>query len=557
MSNHFNNFREYLNNGKNYKKIIILLVIFLSITKLPPLFSSDIQPWDEGMYALRVLSIHENGDFLDQSAHSVGGFYSASHPPLLIWIGWIFISIFGTGAWVFKLIPFIFSILCVIYIVKTGKLSFNTETGVYAALLFSGTIIFNIFCKRFQFDIPYTFLIIASFYFFILYLGEQKRKFLIYAGIFFGACLMIKILVGIFIPLVLAVFLIINRKQSQFNLKDLSIIILTGLLIAFPWHLYMVLKHGSSFTEYFINFHLYKRALEGVEHNEKQAGVFYYIKYLLSILPLGILIFPAFLKDVRNYRQIKKEKLLLWIWAITGFLIISVFKTKLESYILLMLPAACLIISGYAASVNLKYGIKKFLLLLLIMINFAVFFIGGDLLFLKHLVQTYSNTFLFAIAGILILCLTIFYISKYLSLNNIFIALMVIFFLSANIYYMIFIPPWEDNFSIESVKETVKSEGRKKIVYIGSHYRYNPQFSFYFKGIDLGWQEKQYEYILLDTKDGVLNVKEKLESLNKDEYNIIIEADYINRGDYPDPQGFLPDNFKFVMYSPGYLLYHN
>jgi len=86
---------ETLNNPAYKKYFLFFLFLFLIAVKIPTLISDDMQPWDEGMYATRVLAIHEFGVFLDQSEYSVGEFYSASHPPLLIWIGYIFTLIFG------------------------------------------------------------------------------------------------------------------------------------------------------------------------------------------------------------------------------------------------------------------------------------------------------------------------------------------------------------------------------------------------------------------------------------------------------------------------------
>ena len=103
---------EFLNNGKNLYKIYFFLVVFLCVVKLPSLLTSDIQPWDEGMYATRVLSVHANGDFIDQSTHSVGNFYSASHPPLLIWTGYLVTLIFGVNSVTLKLTVFLYSHFC-------------------------------------------------------------------------------------------------------------------------------------------------------------------------------------------------------------------------------------------------------------------------------------------------------------------------------------------------------------------------------------------------------------------------------------------------------------
>ena len=80
MSSTFSKLEDFLNNGKNFYKLYFFLVVFLCIVKLPSLLTSDIQPWDEGMYATRVQSIHTNGDFIDQSSHSPGGFDSSDPP---------------------------------------------------------------------------------------------------------------------------------------------------------------------------------------------------------------------------------------------------------------------------------------------------------------------------------------------------------------------------------------------------------------------------------------------------------------------------------------------
>ena len=136
MSDQFFKLEKFLNNGKNFYKIFFFLVVFLCAVKLPSILTSDIQPWDEGMYATRVLSVHINGDFFEQSSHSVGGFYSASHPPLLIWIGYLVTLITGVNSVSLKLIIFVFSLLCVLLMMLIGKTLFSTSVGFYASLIF-------------------------------------------------------------------------------------------------------------------------------------------------------------------------------------------------------------------------------------------------------------------------------------------------------------------------------------------------------------------------------------------------------------------------------------
>ncbi len=225
--------KDFLNNGKNFYKVFFFLVVFLCITKLPSILTTDIQPWDEGMYATRVLSIHVNGDFIDQSSHSVGRFYSGSHPPLLIWIGYFITLIFGVNSAVFKTHNFYFLTLMYTPDFPDRKEIIRSAAPDFMQRLIFSVILCSIFShKRFQFDIPYTFFIILSFYLMFLYNDSLKFKYLILSGISFGCCLMIKILVGFYIPLVLFISYFLVRDKINFKLKDILILTSIGILLA-------------------------------------------------------------------------------------------------------------------------------------------------------------------------------------------------------------------------------------------------------------------------------------------------------------------------------------
>lgn len=553
-----NKILNYLNDGKNTYKIFFLIVVFISLVKIPTLITTDIQPWDEGMYATRVLSISENGDFIDQSSHSVGKFYSGSHPPLLIWLGYFFSLIFGLNAVTLKLIPFIFSLLSILLLMLIGKNLFNPLSGVTAALIFTGNIIFNVFSKRFQFDIPYTFFILLSFYLFILYLDSKKQIYNILGGITFGLCLMVKILVGFYIPIIIFIYFILLRKKSEYNLVNLFIFTAVGIIIALPWHIYMLLVHGNDFIDYFLKFHIFDRAFVGVEHNVKGSGYLYHINYLLSIIPFSILIFIALVKDFMRIKELSFKKIFLIIWFLTGLTIITVFKTKLEVYILLILAPGSLLLSEYLLKLN-EIGFKeKYILFGLTALNiiWTISFIFRSEANYKNYIQ---NHFLPIILILLISAFVIFFsikiISGKISVQNFYYIFIYLFCIGINIYFLINIPNWEYDIIIKDVKNITDNSGRKNIIYISTNYRANPQFSFYFNGIDLGWKSNKYNYELLDTKNGLDEIKNKLNSISGNDYNIIVEKGNINRSEYPDSKLFVPADFKLLYSTKGYELY--
>lgn len=554
-----NKILNYLNDGKNIYKVFLFIVVFLSIVKLPGIFTADIQPWDEGMYATRVLSIALNGDFLDQSKHSIQGFYSGSHPPLLIWIGYFASLIFGLNSITLKFIPFIFSLFSILLLILIGRNIFNPLAGITAALVFTSNIILNVFSKRFQFDIPYTFFILLSFYLFLLYLDKRKSLYNILGGIVFGLCLMVKILVGFYIPIIIFIFYIFQRKKINYRFIDLVIFTATGVIIALPWHLYMLMQYGQAFLDYFFKFHIYDRAFVGVEHNTKGSGFLYHINYLLSIIPYSILIFISLVKDFRNIKLLDFKKIFLIIWFLTGLIIITLFKTKLEVYILLILAPGSIILSGYL--INLKEASSKERITVIILTTLNIIWsltliIRNNIYYKDIVFHNLPVTIITLIIFALVTFFVVWMLSNKLSIVNFYYLFIFIFCIGINVYYLFEMPEWENTYSITQIKNIIDKSGNDRLIYIGSEYRANPQFSFYFTGMDIGWNKNKYNFNLLDTKkNGEEFTKSFIDNIKEPHYNVIVERDNINRSEYPDVKQFISDSVKLVYKTRGYELY--
>jgi 4-amino-4-deoxy-L-arabinose transferase-like glycosyltransferase len=549
---------SYLNNEKNFRYAVIFLIIFLSVLKIPPLFTADIQPWDEGMYASRVLSIHANGDFIDQSSHSVGKFYSGSHPPLLIWTGYLFTLVFGAHDYIFKLIPFLFGIGSFLLVVLLGRKMYDNRVGILAGMIFGGNIIFNIFSKRFQFDMPYTFFILLSVYLLVLYNDNRKLKYLVLCGISFGLCLMTKILVGVFIPIIFFAALFVIKDGFNVKLKDILIVTAIGAVIALPWHAYMLSVYGGEFINVFLGFHIFDRAFVGIEQNTKSSGPLFHINYFLTIIPFGILIFAALYEDVVRYSNLDWKKKFLWVWFLTGLAIITLFRTKLEVYILLILSPACILIPYYIFSLKDVSYRKRIMLYFLIIINTAWYFSEFYRNSLKAYLFDFNKVFLIALVLIFaaVLYLTAMLLARFLPIVKMLLLLVILFFIKNNITYYADPPSWENTYTLSGIRDEVVSSGVKDLYYIGSNYRHNPQFTFYFDGLDLGWGGTGLNYKFLDTKNGNEPIKMHLQSVNDKTY-ILVEKDNVNRSIYPESQQFIPGNFRLVKKVFGYELYEN
>ncbi|HMR39121.1 MAG TPA: glycosyltransferase family 39 protein [Ignavibacteria bacterium] len=556
MSDQFFKLENYLNNGKNFYKIFFFLVVFLCAVKLPSILTSDIQPWDEGMYATRVLSVHTNGDIIEQSRHSVGGFYSASHPPLLIWIGYLVTLITGVNSVSLKLIIFVFSLLCVLLIMLIGRNLFTASVGFYASLVFCGNIIFAVFSQRFQFDYPYTFFILLSFYFIFKFNDRKEYRYLIFSGISFGMCLMVKILVGFYIPLVLFISYFLIKDKVSYGFKDLMILTSIGIVIALPWHLYMILNFGNSFIDYFLKFHIYQRIVEGVEFNEKSSGVLYHINYLFSIIPYSILMFPGIIYDLKNYKDLDWKKIFLLVWFISGLVIITLLKTKLEVYVLMILVPGCFLIPLYIRQISGKNIFHNTILLFFTFLNIFWYLSESyrpqikDFIFRENILIDG----LMVVSFLLVLLYTGRYLANKIELKKSYYIFILVFFFTVNIYYLFFVPHWVNIFKLSEISNYIKENPLEDVVYIGSNYRHNPQFSFYFKGLNLNWENPEYNYVMFDTKKDN-DILSSLDGMTGRDYYLILEKDYINRAVYPPSDSIVPGNMKLILKNGGYELY--
>lgn len=558
----YQKFSEFINGKDNFYKIFFGLIIFLSLLKLPPVFSSDIQPWDEGMYATRVLSIEKFGDILDQSAHSVGKYYSSSHPPLLIWIGYAASKLTGLNAVTLKLVTYFFAILCLFYLMKIGTLLWSQEAGFLSAVIFSSNIIFNIFSKRFQFDIPYTFFVILSCYFFIKYIIEGSRKYILLCGAAAGLCLLSKLLVGLIIPIILFCSLFVIKKNTRFTVKDFFIITGIALCISLPWYLYLLFNNSGEALNYILNFHLYQRATVGVEQNAKGTGIFYFANYFLSIVPFGFLLFYSLFDNLRKFRSIDWKIKFACIWFIAGFVIVTIFKTKLESYSFLFLPAACLLIGDLVTRLNSLGKKEKVIILILSIFNLAWYFTESHRNNLKeflseNLLHKVEIVIAVAIVSVILFVIIKAYTSK-IQFNSFFVSFILLTFVFSNFYYFINVPFWEDGYKINDIKKIIDKDKSKQILYVATNYKHNPQLTFYFSGADLDWGEKisGYKFSMIDTKVGLDSIRKSLNKLERD-YFIIVEKDNINRAEYPKSDLFIPSDFTLLNKTMGYELYKN
>lgn len=349
---------QNLNKKRLNYLLLSFFLLFFSLHRFYNLGFKELQMWDESLYGVRAKSIYYFNDWVDQTKHAVGGLYSSSHPPLFIWFTSLFYKIFGISEFTTRFFSALFGSLTVFLIFILIRKFFDIKTdnssllkpSILSIPLLGSIYLFNFYSRQAQLDIPYIFFVSLSIYFYLLAL-ERREIFLILSGISFGLALMTKIIVGFFAPISIGIFILIAIFKKEMDLKKgiihLSTLTSIGILIALPWHLYMLKTYGDDFINTFFKFHIIERLSRGVEENIPELGFFYILNQLIVQFPPVILVFFDLLKILKNFKSTQKEKILIHTWFWSTFLITSISKTKIPTYALPSLVPAVIISSTF------------------------------------------------------------------------------------------------------------------------------------------------------------------------------------------------------------------
>lgn len=342
----------------NSRHTSISVISFFAIFLLFHLPKTEIHPWDEGLYAIRALSIVEGGNLIDQTEDSPGGLYSSTYPPLTVWAMSVFIKIFGANEFSVRLFSYLCSVGSLIFLYLITLRLLNEENAIFSVILLSVSLAWNIYSRQGMTEVPVIFFCLICLWSLIkLHESDNKKTWLyvIIYGLAFGAALMTKIVVT-FLPLLFAfVYILFSGK----HLKSIITGTLIGLVIAFPWHYYMYLIHGQDFINAFLVPHIYSP----VESNVPNLGVFYHINQIIISNPFSVFAFISvfFVIEKSNSQEKKIIKNILIIiilsWFYFTIFIFSVSVTKLPHYIIYFLvPSVILAVKVYEVLEEKQYN---------------------------------------------------------------------------------------------------------------------------------------------------------------------------------------------------------
>jgi 4-amino-4-deoxy-L-arabinose transferase-like glycosyltransferase len=392
--------------------------------------------------------------------------------------------------------------------------------GLMSSIIMASIPVFYFYSRQAQYDIIVTFFILLGIFFWKAYDDGKKPKFLYLTGVAFGLAMMSKVIVGAFLPMSIFLYgiILVARKEKSLKqvFRELFIVMVIGLAISMPWMIYMYIKHGNDFINHYFIYHIFSRILIGVEANDKPLGLFFFLNQLFVIMS-GTAVF-IFFREKKIFSD--KNDILLFSATIIPLIVFSLSKTKLHTYFIILLPYLSLLAGKGLDIAQKKNKLPYYIVLCSLIFSLWSFSQGLRNNFKEIFTQHLFNLNSLILISIFILIAVILFIIRNRNYGKIFVT-----FLLAFMVLLFIINPRKEYYisNIKTISKLFEKSNIKHLFYIDSMNKsdvINPQISYYFSGIDLGWRkDKTFNFINLDSNYEV-------QGISFPDSSFIIIADY-------------------------------
>lgn len=304
---------------------------------------SSLYDWDEAIHAQVAKEFIQGGDWLTPHWNYEPYFRK---PPLSMWLTAIFLQIFGVNEFSARATSAFSGIGLVIITYLMGKLIYNRWVSLLAVFILLRSREF-LYRSRFgTTDVFLTFLTFIGIYGYLRVCKDnQNWWYLIWIAYALG--FMVKGPGAIIIPATIIVSVLLRRNYFEIlHSQQFWLGALLALMIVMPWHIFMIVKHGSIF----INEYFYSQIIARINSplgGNKGNFLFYfpsleYEFYLWSYLvPFALII-----SFRENMKLLNLSHILLVIFCLVFGGYSLLVQTKLPWYIFPIYPALSILVAS-------------------------------------------------------------------------------------------------------------------------------------------------------------------------------------------------------------------
>ena len=358
--------------------ILFLLVFSLSLYTFKlgdcPFFNPD-----EGIHAQVAKNMVVDGDWITPRFNGQN-FYDK--PILYYWLNALSFKLFGINEFAARFPAALLGALGVLVTFLLGKALYDRWTGFIGAVILSVSFEYLFLSRLVVHDISLTFGILLSLSLF--YYGSQQHKVPAWLIPFFYGSLAWSVLakgpLGLVLPgmiIVPYIFLTKSRRLIKELRPALGMIIFLPLIAA--WYVPVCLRN-SDFLYYFIVHQHLQQFLSAAKATHHEPFYFYLPVFIGGFFPWSFFIPQALARSLSPFKKLadRKQELFLILWLAVPFVFFSIARSKLNTYILPIYPAAALLVakllkdSLFSAAEKNKGLLYSFIALTVILIPAAI-----------------------------------------------------------------------------------------------------------------------------------------------------------------------------------------
>lgn len=320
---------DYLILRKNY--FILLLVIGLFFINLG---TNQVFAPNESFYADAAFNMIKSGNYLIPIYND---HIRLAKPPLLYWLIALSFKVFGVSSFSLRLPSALAGTFCLMFTYYFGE-KIEKNLGLYSAVATGMALEFVSNARYASPEILFCFFISSAIYLLYFYLKSQKNIYLIFSTISSSLAMLTKGPVGVLIVGFVGFWYIVFEDVKKLRDVKLYLAFLTALLIGSIWYIEVL---NSPYKELLIH-KFYVENIKRINDLEEDPWYFYIKDTIVSFAPFSIILYLSFL----NLKSLKTIKLAS-IWFFSLFIVFSLIKMKIPTYLIPAYPAM-----GFIVGIN-------------------------------------------------------------------------------------------------------------------------------------------------------------------------------------------------------------
>ena len=327
-----------MNSALNNKKIQIAFLIFASLLIfLGRQTDNGLQNYDDAYYAQKGKEVL-NSESLWLVTHT--GIPAFDNPPIPFWFMALAYSLFGVSTYSAIFSSALFGTGIILLTYRLSLLLFKDCWIAFASafvLLFPG--LFVDASRRSMVDIPLAFFVTLAFY--ASFKARDHKPWYLIFGLATACAILTKSVLGLFPLTIFGAYLILSRQWKEIINPWFLSGCFIALTLGFSWHFINWQNYGQDFIDIHFGYLIGSR-------NFGSAKPLYFLGYAkdfsrnywpwLPITLIGLAIFGK-----RGFKDNDRASLLLFLWPVLTFLVMSTGKNQVIRYLFMMFPALAII----------------------------------------------------------------------------------------------------------------------------------------------------------------------------------------------------------------------